>query len=233
MRAVAPRPDRLEHYVSHAPFEPLAAEQLTPEQERFYRASQWQIMWWKFRRHRIAVISGVILLLFYGSTLVSEVLAPYELHSRNSRHIYAPPQKLQLFHEGAFVGPFVYGYSMRLNLATLKREYQADTSKVQPLRFFCRGDEYRFWNLVEGSFHLFCPAEGGTAFLLGTDSVREAMRWLVKLGSRWRPMTRGGEAPMSTAACAKSSSRSASSLERTARASPGQSSSPRMMVMPK
>jgi len=184
VRAVAPRPDRLEHYVSHAPFEPLAAEQLTPEQEHFYRASQWQIMWWKFRRHRIAVISGVILLLFYGSTLVSEVLAPYELHARNSRHIYAPPQKLHLFHEGAFVGPFVYGHSMRLNLTTLKREYEADTSKVQPLRFFCRGDEYRFWNLIDGNFHLFCPAEGGTAFLLGTDRLGRDLLSRIIYGTR-------------------------------------------------
>ena len=90
-----------------------AAEKLTPEQERFYRASQWQIMWWKFRRHRIAVIAGAILLAFYASILVSEFLAPYNLHTRDTRHIYAPPQALHLFHEGSFVGPFVYGYSMR------------------------------------------------------------------------------------------------------------------------
>jgi len=45
---------KLEHYVSPEPFEPLATEKLTPAQERFYRASQWKIMWWKFRRHRVA-----------------------------------------------------------------------------------------------------------------------------------------------------------------------------------
>jgi peptide/nickel transport system permease protein len=182
--ARAQPPDRLEHYVSSAPFEPLAAEQLTPEQERFYRASQWQIMWWKFRRHRIAVISGVILLLFYASTLVSEALAPYELHSRDARHIYAPPQALHLFHEGSFVGPFVYGYSMQLNLTTLKREYTVDPSKVQRLRFFCRGDEYKFWNLVEGNLHLFCPAEGGTAFLLGTDRLGRDLLSRIIYGTR-------------------------------------------------
>jgi len=176
--------DRLEHYVSSAPFEPLAAEQLTPEQERFYRASQWQIMWWKFRRHRIAVISGVILLLFYGSTLVSEALAPYELHSRDARHIYAPPQALHLFHEGSFVGPFVYGYNMQLNMTTLKREYAINPSKVQPLRFFCRGDGYKFWNLVEGNLHLFCPAEGGTAFLLGTDRLGRDLLSRIIYGTR-------------------------------------------------
>ena len=66
----------LEHYVSTAPFEPYQTEELTPEQERFYSASQWQIMWWKFKRHRVALISGIVLLLIYGSTLVSEFIAP-------------------------------------------------------------------------------------------------------------------------------------------------------------
>jgi peptide/nickel transport system permease protein len=162
---------RLEHYVATEPFEPLATETLTPEQERFYRASQWKIMWWKFRRHRVAVISAVILLLFYASILVSEVLSPYNLHSRDMRHIYAPPQAMQLFHEGKFVGPFVYGFSMELNTQAMRREFRPDKGKVQPLRFFCRGDSYEFWDLFEADFHLVCPAEGGTFFLFGTDRL--------------------------------------------------------------
>ena len=69
--------------------------------------------------------------------------------------------------------------------------------------------------------------------MLGIESVAEAIRWLVKLGIRWRKMTRLGFAPISTAAVQKSSSLSASSLERTERARPVQSRRPRMMVMPK
>ena len=56
----------LAHYVSTAPFEPESAEELTAEQEEFYRASQWRIMWWKFRRHRVAVVAAVVLALLYG-----------------------------------------------------------------------------------------------------------------------------------------------------------------------
>ena len=174
----------LEHYVSPDPFEPYSTEKLTPEQERFYRASQWQIMWWKFRRHRIAVISAAILLLFYASILVSEILAPYNLHTRDSRHIYAPPQKIHFIHEGGFIGPFVYGYGMKLDMETLNREYTPDPKLVYPIRFFCRGDEYRFWGLIEGSFHLVCPAEGGTLFLLGTDRLGRDLLSRIIYGTR-------------------------------------------------
>jgi len=128
-------------------------------------------MWWKFRRHRIAVLAGAILLLFYASTLVSEFIAPYDLQTRDTNHIYAPPQRVRLFHEGNFVGPFVYGYNMHLNMQTLKREYSDDRNAVFPLRFFCLGDDYEFWGFIPGRFHFFCPADNGTLYLLGTDRL--------------------------------------------------------------
>ena len=174
----------LEHYVSAAAFEPHSIETLTPEQEEFYRASQWRIMWWKFRRHRIAVFCGAILLLLYASALVSEVIAPYGLNTRDSRNIYAPPQGVHLFHEGSFVGPFVYGYTMKLNLDTMKREFTADESKVEPLRFFCRGDDYEFWGLLDANFHIVCPAQGGTFFLLGTDRLGRDLLSRIIYGTR-------------------------------------------------
>ncbi len=174
----------LEHYVSTAPFEPEAAEALTPEQEEFYRASQWRIMWWKFRRHRIAVVALVILVLLYGSALITEFLAPYEVSTRDSANIFAPPQTVHLFHEGQFVGPFVYGYSVKLNLEKMKREFTPDTDKVERLRFFCRGDEYRFWGMFDADLHLVCPAKDGTFFLMGTDRLGRDMFSRIIYGTR-------------------------------------------------
>jgi len=184
MSAEPARAQTLEHYVSSAPFEPYSAETLTPEQERFYRASQWKIMWWKFRRHRIAVISAVVLLLFYASTLISEFIAPYHLHTRNAKQIYAPPQQLHFFHEGSFVGPFVYGNNMRLDMDTLRRDYTPDPAQVHRVRFFCFGDEYKFWGLIEGRFHFACPAEGGSLHLLGTDRLGRDLLSRIIYGAR-------------------------------------------------
>jgi peptide/nickel transport system permease protein len=172
------------HFVSDAPFDPYSVEKLTPEQEKYYLASQWQLMWWKLKRHKVAMFSGIVLLIMYGSVLFSEFLAPYNLHSQNINFIYTPPQSVRLFHEGEFVGPFVYGWTYRLNMENLKREYTEDTSKVQPIRFFCLGDSYDFWGVVPGSFHFVCPPEDGTLFLLGTDRLGRDMLSRIIYGAR-------------------------------------------------
>ena len=162
---------QLEHFVSKEPFDPFSVEKLTPEQERFYLASQWKLMWWKLKRHKLALFSGLILLILYFSVAFAEILAPYNLETRDAKHIYAPPQMPHLFHEGEFVGPFVYGYKFTLNMTNLKREYTADPKKIQKLRFFCSADKYNFWGLIESSFHIVCPAKGGTAYFVGTDRL--------------------------------------------------------------
>ncbi len=179
----APR-DREEHYVNPASFEPGIEVPLTAEQERYYQAGQWTIIWWKFRRHRLALASGVLLLAFYLIVLFAEFIAPYNLHSRNTQHIHAPPQALHLFHEGEFIGPFVYGYDYRLNMQNLQREYVPNPEKVQPLRFFCSGDSYEFWGLFEADLHLVCAAEGGTLFLAGTDRLGRDMFSRIIYGAR-------------------------------------------------
>jgi peptide/nickel transport system permease protein len=174
----------LAHYVSRAPFDPRSIEKLTTEQERIYLASQWRLMWWKFRRHRVAVWSGVFLALIYGSILISEFLAPYNLHTRNIAFIHAPPQGIHLFHEGEFVGPFVYGQAFELNMTNLQREFAEDRSVIHPIRFFCRGDSYEFWGLVNSNVHLFCPAVDGNLFLLGTDRLGRDVLSRIIYGAR-------------------------------------------------
>ena len=174
----------VEHFVSDAPFDPRAAERLTPEQERYFMASQWRLMWWKLKLHKLAVVSGAFLLFLYGTILISEFLAPYNVSTRNIGFIYAPPQGVHLFHEGKFIGPFVYGMDYRLNMKNLKREYTANLNRVERIRFFCRGDQYKFWGLTTGSLHLFCPQENGALFLLGTDRLGRDVLSRIIYGTR-------------------------------------------------
>ena len=137
------------HFVSNAPFDPYLVE--ADNDKSGSHASQLRLTWWRFRRHKLALVSAILLLAAYLAITVIEFLAPYNVHTRNVDNIYAPPQQVHLFHEGAFVGPFVYGRTMTLDMKTLRRNYADDTGDVQKLRFFCRGDSYRFWGMAEGN----------------------------------------------------------------------------------
>jgi peptide/nickel transport system permease protein len=163
--------DPLSHYVSDTPFDPFAVERMTAAQERFYLASEWRMVWWKLRRHRIAVLSGAVLLTLYVSILFCEFLAPYDLDARNTDFIYAPPQRVRIFDNGRLVWPFVYGHDYRLDMNNLERVYTPNPDKPQPIRFLCHGSKYRFWGLFDGDLHLLCPAPGGQLFLAGTDRL--------------------------------------------------------------
>jgi len=113
------------------------------EQERYYFASQWQLIWWRLRRHRFAMISLWFLLALYATIPFVEFLAPYELRSRHPEYVYSPPQRVRLFHEGRFVGPFVYGRFLTVNMETLKREYRDDPTRLYRLQFLAAGEPYR------------------------------------------------------------------------------------------
>ena len=178
------QPLPLPHHVSTAPYDPYAVDRMTPAQERFYVASQWRMMWWKLRRHRVAVVSGAILLAMYLGILVCEFLAPYGVDSRNTDFIYAPPQTVHIFADGRLVAPFVYGFDYRLDMRRLERIYTHNPNKRQTLRFFCRGDGYKFWGLFPGDLHLVCPAEGGQLFLLGTDRLGRDLMSRMIYGAR-------------------------------------------------
>lgn len=176
--------EALPHYVSTAPFDPSLIEPNTSGMAAFSKASQLKLMWWQFRQHKIAVWSGAFLALIYLSILISEFLAPYNLHTRNIEHIYAPPQAIHLFDDGKFVGPFVYGREMTLDMDNLRRVYRDVPTDIQPLRFFCKGDTYRFWGMFEGRTHFVCPAEGGEMFLLGTDRLGRDVLSRIIYGAR-------------------------------------------------
>ena len=180
---------RLTHYVNKEPFIKGKKTPASIEKKRFYMASQWQLMWWKFRRHKLAVIAGTFLLLVYVSVLFSETIAPYNLHTRHTEYLYAPPQKIRIFHEGKLTVPFVYGLKVHLDLTALRWIYSEDKNNRYALRFLCSapdypGSSYKFWGVLDGSFHLFCPSQKGQLFLLGTDRLGRDMLSRIIYGAR-------------------------------------------------
>lgn len=185
MTSSIPKPgEPLPHYVSTAPFDPYLVEPATSALAMVGRASQWKLMWWQFRQHKLALYSGIFLLVLYLSIFICEFLAPYNLHTRDVENIYAPPQSIHLFHDGQFVGPFVYSRTMSLDMDNLRRVYTDVLTDVQKIRFFCRGDSYRFWGLFDSNVHLVCPAKDGQMFLLGTDRLGRDVLSRIIYGAR-------------------------------------------------
>ena len=150
-----------------------------------YTASQWRLMWWKFRKHRVAVASAAVVLVLYLAAALCEFLAPYPLQYRRTEYVYAPPQRIHLFSDaGLEWRPFVYGLRGKRHPETLHRLYEEDRGRRYPVRLLVRGEPYRFWGLFETDLHLVGVEEGGTLFLLGTDSLGRDLLSRIFYGAR-------------------------------------------------
>ena len=150
-----------------------------------YTASQWQLMWWKFRKHRIAVWSATVLLVLYLAAVFCEFLAPYSLSFQDTSYTYAPPQRLHFTSESGFhLWPFVYGLKGQRNPETLQKSYQEDLTQKYPIRLLAKGQTYKFWGLFKMDRHLIGVDSGGTLFLLGTDSMGRDLLSRIIYGSR-------------------------------------------------
>ncbi len=132
-------------------------------------ASQWKLMWWKFRRHKMAMFGGVLVLAFYTLALFSEFFAPMKFTTYNEKYVYAPPQPVHFFLDGKF-SPHVVGYKFERDPISYKKTWAIDETVVVPIRFFNRGDPYKLWGFIPGDLHLVGPKNPEDPFyLLGAD----------------------------------------------------------------
>lgn len=150
----------------------MKEREINSTEEGFYIASQWQLMWRKFKKHKLAIFSGAILFIFYFVAVFCEFFSPYDIHKRYTEYLYCPPQKVHFFDEkGNFhFRPFVYGLKAKIDPVSWRTIYTEDKAKKYPIYFFVQGDKYKFWNLFSLDIHLF-GVKKGVVFLFGTDKL--------------------------------------------------------------
>jgi peptide/nickel transport system permease protein len=135
-----------------------------------YSASQWRLIWVKFRDHKLAHIGLIILGVFYLSILFAPIIMPYDSWE-DSKYIFSPPTKIHLFHQGKLHRPFVYKQNIITDPESFSRFFETDRSTPYPIRFFTKGFEYRWLGFIKGNRHLFGIDNEVTINLLGTDML--------------------------------------------------------------
>ncbi len=177
-----------------------AGKRVDSKQEDLYRASQWQLMWWRFQQHKPALISVVVLILAYLIALFAEVAAPHDPNRFSAKWVLAPPMRVHFVDaEGTFHWrPFVYGLQSERDMNTLAMVVVPDETQRYPLYFFVKGDAYKFWGLFPWDRHLFgielpseAMSESASAFvsdpmlfLLGADELGRDMLSRIIYGAR-------------------------------------------------
>ena len=123
---------------------------ISADAEKILVASQWQLMWWRFKKHRLAIISLIVIVLFYLIAGFPEFLAINDPQMQHAPVNFMPPQPIHF--DG--LKPFVYGIEGSRNPTTFAKEYVEDTEVKHYLKFFVPGYEYKLWGLFETDIHL-------------------------------------------------------------------------------
>ncbi len=157
-------------------------------QDSIFVASQWKLMWWKFRKHKPAIVGGIIIILLYIVAILCEFIAPYDPNVYNKLYTYAPPQLIRFVDQGKFqLRPFVYGYTGKRDPESARMIFTIDAQKKYPLKLFARGEKYKFWGLWESDLHLLGIEDDtgkGTMYLLGADRMGRDVLSRIVYGAR-------------------------------------------------
>jgi peptide/nickel transport system permease protein len=152
-------------------------------------ASQWQLMRWRFRKHKLAVLSLWIVALLYLVGIFAEFLAPGDPNRTAESYKYLSPQRITFVDStGAFRWwPGVNGLKSTRDPVTLRVSYVPDTSTWYPIQFFTRGSSYKMWGLFRTDLHLFGLGprfKDQPFYLLGSDRLGRDMLSRIISGTR-------------------------------------------------
>ena len=146
-------------------------EQETVAAQRIFVATQWQLMWWRFRKHKLAMLAAIVLILFYLAVIFADFLAYADPHKSEAQRSLLSPQPIH-WYDGDEFRPHVFGLTGKRDPKTFKRVYQPDPNLKVPLKFWVEGYEYKILGLFKTNRHLL-GVDGASAeesiFLLGTD----------------------------------------------------------------
>ena len=145
----------------------------TASEERFAQATQLQLTWWRFCRHRLALISLGVVAFFYLIVIFADFLAIADPHATDARRSFIPPQGISLFDDGAW-RPHVSGLKGVRDPKTFKLAYAPDPTRKVPVQMFVRGYAYNLFGLIPTDLHLFGTEKGQAVdgiFLMGTDQL--------------------------------------------------------------
>jgi peptide/nickel transport system permease protein len=158
------------------------------DEDKSVVATQWQLMWWKFRRHKMAVAGGIVILLFYLIAVFCEFLAPYDPTLYFIQYKDAPPSRIRIRDaEGNWRRPFIYKAIQTKDPVTMRRNYHDDTDTIYPIHLFVRQGEVKMWGLFTTDLHLFgldVPHEEQGVFLMGADVYGRDLYSRVCYGAR-------------------------------------------------
>jgi peptide/nickel transport system permease protein len=142
-------------------------------QERLYTASQWVLIWRRFRRHRLALIGGIVMLIMYLMAIFAPFVTPYTPHKKFNDALNHPPTALRFDdgNDGFGLRPYVLGTKREIDMTTLKRRYTPDPAQKLYLQFFSQGEEYKLLGVIPTSIHLFSVAAPDKVFLMGADEL--------------------------------------------------------------
>lgn len=171
-----------ELYEQQSTLDQSIARQMMNSERLAFATSQWRMMWRKFVKNRIAVLGGIVVLLFYLIALFADFIAPYTLQQRMDQYSFLPPQKIHFFYEGK-LQPFVYSLEGTRDPETLMKVYIPDHEKQIPVRFFVQGESYKLMGLFPASIHLF-GTEEGIVSVMGTDGQGRDMFSRIIIGSQ-------------------------------------------------
>ena len=146
----------------------VTADVLVEKGDEIYVAPQWKLVWWRFRKHRLAVIGLAITILLYLLAIFSEFAAPTSRDAYNAGLSYAPPQWVHVSFSGS-PHIFAYGFTTKVDPNTLERKFTVDKSHKIPLSFFVHGEKYKMWGLFSSDIHLFGAHQGQSYYPIGAD----------------------------------------------------------------